>query len=274
MHWLAGFDVACDQWITMNQPCIDSQALMYRVINELPWTSHALIRRLWCIVWSMNYHEPAMHWFAGFDVSCDQWITMNQPCIDSQALMYRVINELPWTSHALIRRLWCIVWSMNYHEPAMHWFAGFDVSCDQWITMNQPCIDSQALMYRVINELPWTSHALIRRLWCIVWSMNYHEPAMHWFAGFDVSCDQWITMNQPCWLAAASRLRLSEMGPKWFVFETACYVFGGRIHRISKVNVNKVNSFYGIILILLASCSFWYTLIIIIIIDNVFICTT
>ena len=50
-------------------------------------------------------------------------------------------------------------------------------------------------------------------------------------------------------LAAASWPRLSETEPKWFVFETSCYAFGGRICRF----VNKVNMFYCIILILLSS---------------------
>ena len=44
-------------------------------------------------------------------------------------------------------------------------------------------------------------------------------------------------------LAAASRPRLSEMEPKWFVFETYCFAFGGRIRRFAKVNVNIDNTF-------------------------------
>ena len=55
---------------------------------------------------------------------------------------------------------------------------------------------------------------------------------------------------------AASRPRMSETEPKRFQFETSCYAFGGRIHRFSKVNMNEVNMFYGIVLIQLASCSF------------------
>ena len=42
-------------------------------------------------------------------------------------------------------------------------------------------------------------------------------------------------------LAAASRSRLSETVPMWFMFETSCYAFGGRIRRFAKLNVNKVN---------------------------------
>ena len=41
-------------------------------------------------------------------------------------------------------------------------------------------------------------------------------------------------------LADVSRPRLSETEPKWFVFETSCYAFGGRIRRFATVNVNKV----------------------------------
>ena len=57
-------------------------------------------------------------------------------------------------------------------------------------------------------------------------------------------------------LAAASRPRLSETEPNWFVFETSFYAFGGRIRRLAKVNVNKLNIFYGMVLIQLLSCSF------------------
>ena len=60
-------------------------------------------------------------------------------------------------------------------------------------------------------------------------------------------------------LAAASRSRLSETDPKWFVFETSCYAFGGRIHRFVKVKANKVNMFYCIVLIV-GSCIFRCTL--------------
>ena len=37
-------------------------------------------------------------------------------------------------------------------------------------------------------------------------------------------------------LAAASRPRLSETELKWFMFETSCYAFGGRIRRFAKLN--------------------------------------
>ena len=44
------------------------------------------------------------------------------------------------------------------------------------------------------------------------------------------------------------------------VLETSCYAFGGRIRLIAKVNVNKDNMFYCIIihnlLIIVASCYF------------------
>ena len=59
--------------------------------------------------------------------------------------------------------------------------------------------------------------------------------------------------------AAASRSRLSESDPTWFVFETSCYAFGGRIHRFVKVKANKVNMFYCIVLIV-GSCIFRCTL--------------
>ena len=51
-----------------------------------------------------------------------------------------------------------------------------------------------------------------------------------------------------------SRPRLSEKEPKCFVFETSWYVFGERIRRFAKVNVNKVK-FYCIVLIIVANCS-------------------
>ena len=51
-------------------------------------------------------------------------------------------------------------------------------------------------------------------------------------------------------LRSASQPRLSETEPKWFMFETSCYAFGGLIHRFAKLNVNKVNFFYGIVFIL------------------------
>ena len=41
--------------------------------------------------------------------------------------------------------------------------------------------------------------------------------------------------------AVASRPRLLETEPKWFVLETSCYPFGGRIRRFANVNVNKVS---------------------------------
>ena len=59
-------------------------------------------------------------------------------------------------------------------------------------------------------------------------------------------------------LAAASRPRLPETKPKWFEqrfeFETSCYALGRRIRRFAKVNVNKVITFYWIVLILVVSC--------------------
>ena len=36
---------------------------------------------------------------------------------------------------------------------------------------------------------------------------------------------------------------MSETEPKWFVFETSSYAFGGEIRRFAKVYVNKVNIF-------------------------------
>ena len=39
------------------------------------------------------------------------------------------------------------------------------------------------------------------------------------------------------------------------MFETACGAFGGRIRCFGKLNVNKVNNFYCIVFILVASCS-------------------
>ena len=42
-------------------------------------------------------------------------------------------------------------------------------------------------------------------------------------------------------LAAASRPRMSEPEPKWFMFETSSYSFGRQICRLAKINVNKVN---------------------------------
>ena len=48
-------------------------------------------------------------------------------------------------------------------------------------------------------------------------------------------------------LASVSRPRLSEADPKFFVFETSCYSFGGRIRHFAKVNMNKVNMLYCIV---------------------------
>ena len=42
---------------------------------------------------------------------------------------------------------------------------------------------------------------------------------------------------------SASRSRLSETEPKWFMFQTSCYAFGGRIGRLANLNANKVNIF-------------------------------
>ena len=44
-------------------------------------------------------------------------------------------------------------------------------------------------------------------------------------------------------LAAASWPRFSETESQWFVFETSCYAFGGRIRRFAKVSLNKLNLF-------------------------------
>ena len=62
------------------------------------------------------------------------------------------------------------------------------------------------------------------------------------------ACKQDIEIHQLCQLAthslaAASRPRLSETEPKWFMFETSCYAYGGRIRRFAKLNVNKVKIF-------------------------------
>ena len=46
-------------------------------------------------------------------------------------------------------------------------------------------------------------------------------------------------------LVATSRPRLSEMEPKWFVFETSCDAFDDRIRRFAKIKVNKVKNIYG-----------------------------
>ena len=53
-------------------------------------------------------------------------------------------------------------------------------------------------------------------------------------------------------LAAASWPRISETEPKWFLFETSCYAFGGRIRGFANLNVNKVNIFDCNIFILTA----------------------
>ena len=42
-------------------------------------------------------------------------------------------------------------------------------------------------------------------------------------------------------LIAVSRPRLSETEPKWFMFGSSCYAFGGQIRRLAKFNVNRVN---------------------------------
>ena len=52
----------------------------------------------------------------------------------------------------------------------------------------------------------------------------------------------------------ASRTRMSEREPKWFLFATSSYAFGRRNSRFATLNVNKVNLFYFIVLILVASC--------------------
>ena len=44
------------------------------------------------------------------------------------------------------------------------------------------------------------------------------------------------------------------------MFETSSYAFGRRIRQFAKWNVNKVNFVYCIVFILVASCSFRYTL--------------
>ena len=48
-------------------------------------------------------------------------------------------------------------------------------------------------------------------------------------------------------LAATNLPRLSETELKWFMFETACYAFGGRIRRFAKVKVTKGSSIIVII---------------------------
>ena len=47
-------------------------------------------------------------------------------------------------------------------------------------------------------------------------------------------------------LAAASRARMSETEPKWFMFETSSYAFRRRIRRFATLNVNRVNIFVTI----------------------------
>ena len=61
-------------------------------------------------------------------------------------------------------------------------------------------------------------------------------------------------------LAVASRPRLSKIEPKWFIFDTSCYAFGGRVRRVAKLNVNKLNFFYCIVFILVTSSSIRCTL--------------
>ena len=63
---------------------------------------------------------------------------------------------------------------------------------------------------------------------------------------------------------------MSETEPKWFVFDTSCYAFGGRTRRFAKVNVNKVNICYIILIefylqIVAFDVHFHY-------IDNAFMC--
>ena len=50
-------------------------------------------------------------------------------------------------------------------------------------------------------------------------------------------------------LAAASRPRMSETEPKWFMFETSSYAFGRRIRRFAQLNVNKSKNLYFIVFI-------------------------
>ncbi len=49
--------------------------------------------------------------------------------------------------------------------------------------------------------------------------------------------------NQLAMHSLASRPRLSETEPNWFMFETSSYAYGRRVRRIAKLNVNKVNFF-------------------------------
>ena len=60
--------------------------------------------------------------------------------------------------------------------------------------------------------------------------------------------------NQLAMHSLASRPRMSETEPKWFIFETSSYAFGRRIRRFAKLNVSKVNLFYFIVFSLVSSC--------------------
>ena len=58
-------------------------------------------------------------------------------------------------------------------------------------------------------------------------------------------------------LVAASRPRMSETEPKWFMFfETSSYAFGRRIRRFATLKVNKLNIFYSIVFILVRKLFF------------------
>ena len=87
--------------------------------------------------------------------------------------------------------------------------------------------------------------------------VKYISSKPHVVQSFD-SYENFITPAMHL-LAAASRPRLSETEPK-YMFETSCYAFVGQIRCLAKVNVNKVNICYCIVLILVASCSFRCTL--------------
>ena len=63
--------------------------------------------------------------------------------------------------------------------------------------------------------------------------------------------------NSPC-INSQPRVRLDCQKRSRFMFVNSCYVFGRRIRRFAKFNVNKVNILYRIIFILVASCSFRY----------------
>ena len=82
--------------------------------------------------------------------------------------------------------------------------------------------------------------------------------------GFDGTCLNKVSLlfiiTIHAFTRGQSQLSLSETEPKWFEFETSRYAFGGRISRFAKVNMNKVNILYRIVLILVGSCSFLCTL--------------